>query len=609
MGKIGNILLTVLLYVAAVSCENAAFLDQVPYSQTSPENFYRTESDMRMALVSCYEIINGHKIPGYSFVQRGSYGLGLIYMMNAPADDIVSVSSSSDEGLEMFWCNYTESTRCIRDAWKVLYAGVARCNIILHYIGNVDMPDDVRTRYVAEARFMRGFFYYHLAWLFGGVPIVTAYDSDGQEPRSSLEDVYGLVLEDLDYAWKNLDEEGILQTSSANRYTAAAYLARICNYLAACKRYGTGASLVAEQPLNDFSFVDAEKMTSIALEACKDVVEHSKYVLIDDYTNLFRETTKAQQYRECMLLAENPLSGSEGYWPNSFYLPTPANSGIDSPNVYGGRNVPTPRAFYMYHPKDPRRDHNFTGRLSDGKNKVVVDGYTYWDPAPPQVTVKIALDVSGNPVEDPDEGVSTVEIPHPLYDNLETQTYLPVSGMQLCAGKFRLCSFDELQHTWQQHAMSYPLMRLADVYLMYAEAMYFSDDEAGARVWLDKVLERSVKDSSLFEEIKAYYHRDDFVEELLESRERELIFEFSRKYDLIRFNIIEERIMSLDEDKVVEKEGEIDDRYLAYQTDGYLHASIPTLRQNWSYHKIWCPISEEQRGVNRNLVQNAGWGS
>ncbi|MDE7126861.1 MAG: RagB/SusD family nutrient uptake outer membrane protein [Bacteroidales bacterium] len=602
------IFLAVLLPALAASCENAAFLDQVPYSKTSPENFYRTEADMKMALVSCYEIINGHKIPGYSFVQRGSYGLGLIYMMNAPADDIVSVSSSSDEGLEMFWCNYTESTRCIRDAWKVLYAGVARCNIILHYIDNVDMADDAKVQYKAEARFMRAFFYYHLAWLFGGVPLVTSYDSAGQEPRSPLEDVYGFILADLEYAWRNSAPEGVLQTSSAGKYTAAAYVARICNYLAACRRSGTGASLVAEQPLNDFSFVDADAMTEMALETCRDVVEHSQYVLIDDYANLFRETTKAQQYRECMLLAENPLSGSEGYWPNSFYLPTPVNSGIDSPNVYGGRNVPTPRAFYMYHPEDPRRDHNFTGRLSDGKKKVMVDGYTYWDPAPPVTTVKIAVDASGNPVPDSGEGVATVEVPHPLYDNLRTQTYLPISGMQLCAGKFRLCSFDELQHTWQQHAVSYPLMRLADVYLMYAEALYFSGDEPGARVWLDKVLERAVKDRELFEEIREYYRRDDFVEELLESRERELIFEFSRKYDLIRFNMIDEKIMSLDEDRCVEREGTVDDKYLVYQTDGYLHMSIPVMRQNWSYHKIWLPISEEQRGVNKNLVQNAGWG-
>ncbi len=609
---------TIVLAFAAVSCENAKFLDQAPYSQTSPENFYKDENSMKMALISCYEVINGHKIPGASYVQRGSYGLGLLYVMNSPSDDMVAATSSSDEGLEMIWANYNESTRCVRDAWKVLYAGVNRCNTILNYIQDVPMAEDTKNVYIAEARFLRAFFYYHLAWNFGGVPIVRNFDSDGQEPRSSLKDVYDFILEDLRHAYRNLPAEGILQTSSANKYTAAAYIARICNYLAACKRNGTGAEFVAAQPLNDFAFVDADAMSKEAMEACRDIVENSKYVLIKDYTNLFRETTKAQQYQECLLLAEQPLAGSEGYWPSSFYLPTPANGGSDSPNVYGGRFIPTARAFYMYHPKDIRRDHNFTGRLSDGKTKVMVDGYTYWNPNPPKSEVTMpVLDASGKPVKDPVTGLAVTEkVPHPLYDNLETQTYLPISGMQMCPGKIRLCNTDEMQHTWQQHAFSYPLMRMADVHLMYAEALYFTGDESSARAQLDVVLRRAVPEEALFNEIKAYYHRDDFVEELLESRERELIFEFSRKWDLIRYNIMDESIESLNEEMVIEKYVEdpespdyIDPRYLKYDSTGYLRSGIPFVKQNWESHKIWLPISEEQRGVNKSLTQNAGWGN
>ncbi len=607
---------------AAVSCENARFLDQAPYSQTSPENFYKDETSMRMALISCYEVINGHKIPGASYMQRGSYGQGLIYVMNAPADDMVAATSSSDEGLEMIWANYNESTRCVREAWKVLYTGVNRCNTILYYIDKVPMGEDLKIQYAAEARFLRAFFYYHLAWNFGGVPLVTRFDSDGQEPRSSLKDVYDLILGDLRFAYENLGAEGALQTSSANKYTAAAYIARICNYLAACKRSGTGTDLVAEQPLNDFSFVDADAMSLEAKNACKDVIENSSYRLIEDYTNLFRETTKAQQYQECLLLAEQPLAGSEGYWPNSFYLPTPANAGADTPNVYGGRFIPTARPFYMYHPKDMRRDHNLTGRLSDGKKKISVDGYTYWNPDPPKSMVEMSvpvLDDKGNPVINPSTGKPTTQIEkvlHPLYDNPETQTYLPISGIQMCPGKIRLCNTDEMQHSWQQHAFSYPLMRLADIHLMYAEALYFTGDEPSAREQLDIVLRRAVPEETLFNEIKAYYHRDDFVEELLESRERELIFEFSRKWDLIRFNIIDEKIGSLDEDKVVEKLVDdpespdyIDPKYLNYDSGGYLKSGIPFVKQNWAPHKIWLPISEEQRGVNKNLTQNAGWGN
>ena len=172
----------VLTAFAAASCEHAKFLDQYPYSQTSPENFYTSERSMYMALTSCYEVINGHKIPGASYVQRGSYGQGLIYIMNSPSDDMVAATSSSDEGLEMTWGNYNESTRCVRDVWKVMYTGINRCNTILHYIKNIDMSEETRTQYIAETRFLRAFFYYHLAWNFGGVPIVESFESDGQEP-------------------------------------------------------------------------------------------------------------------------------------------------------------------------------------------------------------------------------------------------------------------------------------------------------------------------------------------------------------------------------------------------------------------------------------------
>ncbi len=631
MRKTIKYILTVWLAAGmAVSCEYASFLDQYPYSQTSPENFYTTENSMYMALASCYEVINGHKIPGASYVQRGSYGQGMQYIMNSPSDDMVAATSSSDEGLEMTWGNYNESTRCVRDAWKVMYTGINRCNTVLHYIGNIDMSEDTRTKYIAEARFLRAFFYYHLAWNWGGVPIVTSFESDGTEERSSLEDVYSFILDDLDFAYRNLDESGILQTSSANRYTAAAYIARICNYLAACKVHGTGADLVKEQPLNDFSFVDEKEMWETARKACLDIIGHSSYRLIDDYTNLFRETTKAQQYQECLLLAEQALSGSEGYWPNSFYLPSPTNNS-DSPTVYGGRFVPTCRAFYMYSSKDPRRDHNLTGRAQDGKTEIKVDGYTYYNPNPPRAMVPVPVPEGEEPVIDPATG-KQMQMEHPLYDS-GTQTYLPVSGMQLCAGKFRLCNYEEVQHSYQQHALSYPLMRLADVYLMYAEALYFgSDDEDGARIWMDKVLLRACRnDEALFNELKAYYREraekeaassslEPFVVELLESRERELIFEFSRKWDLIRFNIMFESIASLNEEMVAEKLPEtmldpadpdyIDPKFLTYQTGGYLILGIPTVKANMdenSRHKIWLPISEEQIGVNSGLKQNAGW--
>ena len=264
----------------------------------------------------------------------------------------------------------------------------------------------------------------------------------------------------------------------------------------------------------------------------------------------------------------------------------------------------------MYSQKDQRRDWNFTGRAKDGYTEWLYKGYTYAVPTY-RDSVQIWLkDAEGNNIIDPVTGQTVKEkILHPLIQT-ETQTYVPTTNMQICTGKFRFAKTEELQRTYQQSALSYPLMRLADVYLMYAEALYFNDNEPEARVWMNKVLRRASTDEDNYNELLAEYHRDNFVDELIESRSRELFMEFSRKWDLIRFNRIDNAITSLKYDTIAgEYKGDpdIDPQYLTFSESSTMSLLVRTVNENWMPYKIWLPISEEQRGVNKNLVQNAGW--
>jgi len=611
---------------ATTSCEYASFLDQKPYSQTSPENFYKTENDIKLTLIGAYETINTNKVPGSSTMQRGSYAQGMLYIMNAPSDEVVTTTQSSgDDGTEMEWANFIESTRVICDFWKVFYTGINRCNLVLHYVDGVPMTDAARVQYISEARFLRAFFYYHLAWCFGGVPIVTDFSSTGQEPRASLEKTWEFILEDLDYAYANISTSSVTMShASINKYGVAAYIGRVCNYLAACRRHDVGAAQAKIQPLNDFSFVDAKAMTAKALAAL-EFAKSGPYTLLDDYRRNFYETTKTDQYREALFVTGNTSTNFD-YLPNSYYLFTPSSNGLTSPIVYGGRHVPTPRIFYMYDKDDPRRDHNCTGRMTDGNKEASVDGVIY--PYP------FRDDTNRQKVEIT-EGGKKVKVDNPLYDK-NTQSYLATSGMQLSAGKYRLAALGELNHTYQQHSVSIPLMRLADVYLMYAEALYYSkheddgSDDADARVYLEMVQKRAAgtgdevngekseaEKETVFQTLKANYNTGNFINDLLEERERELVFECSRKWDLIRFNRIDDAIKSLSTKKVTEAEGHhwygdpslpvIESKYLTIQSYGYLDYGINMLQRNWMPNKIWLPISSVQISVNHNLKQNAGW--
>jgi len=475
--------------------------------------------------------------------------------------------------------------------WRAYYNGVYRCDELLNNLSVYTGSNKIQ--YEAEARFLRAFYYNHMALVFGAVPIV-GYPSTGQEPRSPLKDVYDLILKDYQFAYDHLGATGLMHPLSANKYTAAAYIARVCNYLAACKRNNTGASLLAQQPLNDFSFVDADSMSRSALNAAKDIIDNSTYSIIDEYHMLFRETTKEEQYKECLFCADLPISGTEGSWPAAARMAAPAGS-AQCPQVYGGALLPNPLHFYLYDKRDVRRDHNFHCDNSIKKDSVGVG-------------VVVTETIGGYPYPMSIYDRSTNSTYKLLYDS-DTQTYNAGVKNRYSAGKYRLVKSGVLQHATAYHCLSYPLMRLADVYLMAGEAEYFvSGDAEKAREYFWPVTFRAAQgDSTLCDELMTVYKRADFVDEILEHRQREMIFEFSRKSDLIRFNRIDAAIAAMSTTTIVTPE--IQAKYPTKKFTPYyvIKNSIQTLQNNWEPFKIWGPLSVSQIVVNPNLTQNAGW--
>ena len=132
-------------------------------------------------------------------------------------------------------------------------------------------------------------------------------------------------------------------------------------------------------------------------------------------------------------------------------------------------------------------------------------------------------------------------------------------------------------------------MRMAEVRLQYAEALYFTGDEPGARKQFDPVRERILADGASLEKLNEAYYRPDFVEELLEERGRELCYESKRKIDLIRFGKITETIEELP------SEG----------GPNNVIVSIDLLKDNWRNYKIWLPVPQLEIDLNPNLEQNA----
>lgn len=547
--KIIKQLIGISLILLFYSCQDTAFLNQAPYSFTSPENNYKTENDFKMALAGCYEVLNTSQITGGIWVPDGTYARGLFYVLQGCSDEVVATNSAIS--CDFLKANYLPSNVNLLYFWQSYFVGISRCNYLLDKIATINLTPALKTQIIGETRFMRAFYYYHLTSTFGAVPLNTSSTPDIKAPRANLESLYGLIVDDLSFAYQNLPIASIYK-SGASKWTAGAYLGMVYNYLASCKRYNVGAALLAENPLNSFQWVDADLVSSQAVVVLTDVANNSSYVLLpkEKYSYLFRESTKATQYEECLFLSEWSDQYSDRYASISEQL-TPSGS-----STYGGsygRMLPTYDLYKSYFDGDIRREQSITGRYETTSVKETIDKVEYWVP-------KNAIPLT--------------------------------SQLQWCTGKFRLAVPGTYSnHTINDCSLNYPLMRLADVKLQLAEALYFTNKETEARAILTEIRQRVVDaNKTTVEDMNLAYNKANFVEELLDERRRELCFESKRRVDLIRFDKTTQVIQNM-----------------PLEGNSLVKTGLTTLKDNWSYYKIWLPIPQTELDLNADLVQNAGY--
>ena len=214
------------------SCSD--FLDDNPQGQLTQEAFPTTESDAHMATNAVYvSLRNWH------------YHSGGFPILDIMSDDALKGSNPND-GLNTVgpYNNFTiiPTQDGLDRWWSALYEGIKRANVVIEKVPGINMPENTKQHYLAEARFLRGLYYFDLVRAWGGVPIVTSTTPPLEVPRASQSDVYQLIEDDLMFAVQNLPARG--------SYTAND-LGRASN--------GAAKALLAKVYLFQKDFVNAEK--------------------------------------------------------------------------------------------------------------------------------------------------------------------------------------------------------------------------------------------------------------------------------------------------------------------------------------------------------------
>src|SRR3989440_8771272 len=164
-------------------------LDEVPQSSITPGTFYHNEGQALAGLSGVYAQLRG-AFPGYCCAY---------YVLSEISTDEMVVPTRGqdwyDNGrwLEMHRQTWTASSPSglqeISSAWVNDFTGIANANVVLAALQSRTVMDSVKQAgIIAELRALRGFYYYQLMDLFGGVPVVTTTEGipRARETRDSV---------------------------------------------------------------------------------------------------------------------------------------------------------------------------------------------------------------------------------------------------------------------------------------------------------------------------------------------------------------------------------------------------------------------------------------
>jgi starch-binding outer membrane protein, SusD/RagB family len=217
-----KILKIICLYLFFFMAACTDFLQKDPQGQLTQASFPLTASD---ALQSTNAV--------YAAVRIWYYNSGGYPILDIMSDDAYKGSNTNDQLSTVgAYDNFTFNTTGdgLDRWWATLYEGIRWANVVIDKVPLISMDTTLRNRYIGEASFLRALFYFDLVRAWGGVPLVTTSDPPLHLARATKEEIYNLIISDLQYAETHLKKKSELSSPDQGRATsgaAEAFLAKV----------------------------------------------------------------------------------------------------------------------------------------------------------------------------------------------------------------------------------------------------------------------------------------------------------------------------------------------------------------------------------------------
>lgn len=642
MKKTYYILIT-LLAISFSSCDK--YLDVVPDNVATLEYAFLDKVGAEKFLATCYSYLPSFGNPATDPAIMGSDEIwvhGEDTWYNAAAGNFYAYNiKRSRQNVTNPLLNYWDGGY----GGSNLYIAIRDCNIFLasiHLVGK-DLDETQRARWIAEVKFLKAYYHYYLMRMYGPIPIIrenlpiSAGIEEVRVVREPVDECVKYIVQLINEAVPNLPLEISNITTELGHITQPVALAIKAEVLvtAASPLFNGNASysdMVNQSGVNLFNTTYDENKWKLAAEACKNAIDTA--LLANHHLYLFNDTRyPVSETTKRIMSLRNAFSQKwtgETIWGMSrntaqnlqhlslpYFTATDIQLSITQPIL-----SPTIMAAEMFYtengvPINEDIDFDYEGRYSIAAAKDQI--YTIPNGTEtaklnqkrePRFYANLGFDGGtwfGNG-RYKDIGMGTAAETSWIIDGKKGKSSGKSSSIRYSATGYFAKKYSHFETATTTTGITYsrmafPIMRLADLYLLYAEARNeFSGPDAEAYQYIDWVRERAGLEGVVASwAAHSKYpdkplNKEGFREIIHQERVIELAFEGKRFWDLRRWKVADQVLNQ--PVKGWNVEGTIAADYYTLVTFELLQFTVKEY--------LW-PLKQQTLRINPKLVQNPFW--
>ena len=520
-GRLGYLLAPMLL----LGAQNCTSLTEVPHDALTPETAFKTDAEILAGVAGVYAALRAVEWVGYITLEDLTTDAAIV---PTRGQDWYDNGQWLDLHRQTWTANSAGELAFVDGAWNDMFGGVAKTNLMIDVIEKSGLAQARKDSTLAELRTMRVWYYYMLQDMFGGVPIVTTTELK-QYPRVGRDSIFRFMEKELLDSRTHLPDKwdasnyGRITKGAANAILASIYLN------AGVFDKNTGWNATAYNSCKGVTVTGGDACAG-AVAAADAVINSGVYTLNPNWYQNFALDNKSSPENIFVVVHTGGTLGIGGSWPMRTLHYNQLNSGWGSPWNGFATLAETYNAFDA---NDDRRGMWLAGQAKSFE--------------------------TGQPVND--------RAGSPL---IFTTTIKDVDAASEGEG-VRFNKFPPLPSapTGQSAPNDFTFFRLAEMYLIKAEALLESGNTAAAQTAFNTIHNRHNPSA-------VTVSRDAILKERL----LELSAEGKRRTDMIRHG-----------------------KFLSW-TEASLHGHV---NKSGETFRLLFPISSNQLGSNPLLTQNPGY--